>query len=148
MVELLQTLATKLMVNPQIDGTVTMTSPQSAPAPRFCLIPNSLLPSALFFSEPARLVSVVRNLLSIAAEQHKEEASRIVSSLCEILKNPAVNQYREILVNAGKQDEYVSFPGAAVTVVSCREDPGCLSARYVVHVSVTKATSLNCGTAF
>ena len=60
---------------------------------------------------------------------------RIVNTVCQVLKDaPLGGDHREVSVSAGKQDEEVSFPGAAVTVVSCREDPGCLSAGYVNEI--------------
>lgn len=109
-----------------------MTSPHSAPDPRHCLTANTLQPSAIFFSEPARLPAEVRKLLSLAFDLDEEEVLRIVNTVCQVLKDaPLGGDHREVSVSAGKQDEEVSFPGAAVTVVSCREDPGCLSAGYV-----------------
>lgn len=86
----------------------------------------------MFFSEPARLISEVRKLLSLAVEQDEEEVLRVVNTVCEGLKDAPLGGYhREVSISAGKQDEEVLIPGAAVTVVSCREDPGCLSAGYV-----------------
>ena len=109
-----------------------MTSPHSAPDPRHCLTANTLQPSAMFFSEPARLIAEVRKLLSLAVEQDEEEVLRVVNTVCEGLKDAALGGYhREVSISAGKQDEEVLIPGAAVTVVSCREDPGCLTAGYV-----------------
>lgn len=129
---LLQTLATQLLADPQSDGTIIMTSPHSAPDPRHCLTANTLQPSALFFSEPTCLLSEVRKLLSLAVEQDEEEVLRIVNTVCEVLKDaPLGGDHRELSVTAGKQDEEVLFAGAAVTVVSCREDPGCLTAGLV-----------------
>lgn len=132
---LLQTLATQLLADPQTDGTIIMTSPHSAPDPRHCLTANTLQPSAMFFSEPACLLSEVRKLLSLAVEQDEEEILRIVNTVCEVLKDaPLGGDHRELAATAGKQDEEVLFPGAAVTVVSCREDPGCLSAGLVNRI--------------
>ena len=109
-----------------------MTSPHSAPDPRHCLAANTLQPSAIFFSEPARLISVVRKLLSLAVEQDEEEVLRVVNKVCEGLKDgPLAGYHREVPISPGKQDEEVFIPGTAVTVVSCREDPGCVSAGYV-----------------
>lgn len=108
-----------------------MTSPHSAPDPRHCLAANTLQPSAIFFSEPARLISEVRKLLSLAVEQDEEEVLRVVNTVCEGLKDsPFGGYHREVAISPGKQDEEVLIPGAAVTVVSCREDPGCLSTGY------------------
>ena len=108
-----------------------MTSPHSAPDPRHCLAANTLQPSAIFFSEPARLISEVRKLLSLAVEQDEEELLRVVNTVCEGLKDsPFGGYHREVAISPGKQDEEVLIPGAAVTVVSCREDPGCLSTGY------------------
>ena len=106
-----------------------MTSPHSAPDPRHCLNANTLQPSALFFREPRRLVSEVGKLLSLAVEQDEEEVLRIVNTLCEVLRDSPLGGYhREVSVSAGHPDEEVLIPGAAVTVVSCRENPGCVSA--------------------
>ncbi|KAJ7387405.1 putative E3 ubiquitin-protein ligase HTD4 [Desmophyllum pertusum] len=83
----------------------------------------------MFFRDPACLISELRKLLSLAVEQDEEEVQRIVNTVCEVLKDAPLGGYhREVSVSAGKQDEEVLIPGAAVTVVSCREDPGCLSA--------------------
>lgn len=129
MLSFLRTLAAELLAPPQADGTIIMTSPHSAPDPRHCLISNTLQPSALFFSDPASLVSEVRKLLSLAVEQDEEEVHRIVNTVCEVLKDtPLRGLHREVSVKAGKPDEEVLIPGAAVTVVSCREDPVFLSA--------------------
>ena len=126
---LLQTLATQLLAPPQNDGTITMTSPHSAPDPRHCLTANTLQPSALFFSDPASLVSQLRYLLSLTIEQDEEEVLRIVNTVCEVLKEaPRGGYHQEVSVSAGKTDEEVLIPGAAVSVISCREDTGCLSA--------------------
>ena len=94
----------------------------------------------MFFSEPTLLISEVRKLLSLAVDQDEEEVLRIMNTVCEVLKDAPVGGYhRELSVSAGKEDEEVLFPGAAVIVVSCREDPGCLNAGCVYgHVNVTK----------
>ena len=129
MLSLLETLDTQLLAQPQVDGTIIMTSPHSAPDPRHCLTANTLEPSALFFSEPTSLVSEVRKLLSLAVEQDEEEVLRIVNTVCDVLKDAPLGGYhREVAVSAGKPDEEEHILGAAVTVVSCREDPGCVSA--------------------
>ena len=129
---LLQTLAIQQLAPPQADGTVVMTTPHSAPDPRHCLSANTLQPSAMFFNEPAIVVSEVRKLLSLAVELDEEEVHRIVNTVCEVLKDaPLAGYHREVSVNAGKPDEEVLIPGAAVTVVSCKEDPACLSAGSV-----------------
>ena len=129
---LLQTLVTQLLADPQSDGTIIMTSPNSAPDPRHCLTANTLQPSAIFFSESTRLISAVRKLLSLVVEHDEEEVLRVVNTVCEGLKDAPLGGYhREVPISAEKQDEEVLIPGAAVTVVSCREDPGCLSAGYV-----------------
>lgn len=89
----------------------------------------------MFFSEPVRLLSEFGKLLSLAVQQDEEEVLRIVNTVCEVLKDPPLGgHHREVSVSAGKQDEELLFPGTAVTVVSCREDPGCLSAGYVNKV--------------
>lgn len=117
------------MAPPQVDGTIVMTTPHSAPDPRHCLAANTLQPSALFFSHPAVLISEVRKLLSLAVELDEEEVYRIVNTVCEVLKDaPLAGYHREVSVSADKPDEDVLIRGAAVTVVSCREDPGCLGA--------------------
>lgn len=109
-----------------------MTTPHSAPDPRHCLAANTLQPSVLFFSDSAVLVSEVRKLLSLAVELDEEEVYRIVNTVCEVLKDaPLAGYHCEMSVSAGKPDEDVLIPGAAVTVVSCREDPGCLGAGWV-----------------
>ena len=71
-------------------------------------------------------------MLSLVADQDEEDVLRMVNTVCEVLKDPPLGgHHREMSVAAGKEDEEVYFPGAAVTVVSCREDPGCLNAGYV-----------------
>ncbi|XP_068681108.1 probable E3 ubiquitin-protein ligase HECTD4 isoform X3 [Montipora foliosa] len=131
---LVQTLAIQQLAPPQADGTVVMTTPHSAPDPRHCLLANTLQPSAMFFNEPAVVVSEVRKLLSLAVELDEEEVHRIVNTVCEVLKDaPLAGYHREVSVNAGKPDEEVLIPGAAVTVVSCKEDPACLSAGGVCN---------------
>ncbi|PFX24720.1 putative E3 ubiquitin-protein ligase HECTD4 [Stylophora pistillata] len=125
---LLQALAVQLLAVPQSNGTIIMTSPHSASDPRHCLTANTLQPSTVFFSEPAMLISEVRKLLCLAVDQDEEEVLRMVNTMCEVLKCPSLGvHHREMSVMAGKEDEVVYFPGAAVTVVSCREDPGCLN---------------------
>ena len=91
----------------------------------------------MFFRDPGCLISELRKLLSLAVEQDEEEVQRIVNTVCDVLKDAPLGGYhREVSVSAGKQDEEVLIPGAAVTVVSCREDPGCLSAGCVYgHVN-------------
>lgn len=124
----MQTLATQLLAEPQVDGTIIMSSPHSAPDPRHCLTANTLQPSVLFFREPTSLVSVVRDLLSVTVEQDEEEVLSIVNTMCEELKETSLGAYhREVSVKAGNPDEEVHIPGVAVTVVSCREDPGCIN---------------------
>ena len=126
---LLQTFATRHLAPPQADGTIVMTTPHSAPDPRHCLAANTLQPSVLFFSDSAVLVSEVRKLHSLAVELDEEEVHRIVNTVFEVLKDaPLAGYHCEMSVSAGKPDEDVLIPGAAVTVVSCREDPGCLGA--------------------
>lgn len=85
------------------------------------------------------MISEVRKLLSLAVEQDEEEVLRVVNTVCEGLKDASLGAcHREVPISAGKQDEEVLIPGAAVTVVSCREDPGCLSTGYVgSHVKLT-----------
>ena len=105
-----------------------MSSPNSAPDPRHCLTANTLQPSVLFFREPTSLVSAVRDLLSVTVEQDEEEVLSIVKTMCEELKETSLGAYhREVSVKAGNPDEEVPIPGVAVTVVSCREDPGCIN---------------------
>ena len=84
------------------------------------------------------LISEVRELLCLAVDQDEEEVLRMVNTMCEVLKCPSLGvHHREMSVMAGKEDEVVYFPGAAVTVVSCREDPGCLNTGYVCAYGLT-----------
>lgn len=78
-------------------------------------------------------------MLSLAADQDEEDVLRMVNTVCEVLKDPPLGgHHREMSVAAGKEDEEVYFPGAAATVVSCREDPGCLNAGYVCAYGFTR----------
>ena len=121
----LRSLVTQTLAPPQADGSILITSTQSAPALRDCLTAKSLQPSFLFLEECGALVTEIRQVLSAAELLGEQQVVKLVNSVSHVFKDPSLAgfMHREFVVRAGSEDECIHIPTAGLTMLSCREDP-------------------------